>query len=208
MGSVTWFWFGIIHVVVFKYQANLICKMASSPTCLLARWTSAGWSDISLHTACPRGWFGVHQSVEVSSEVNLIQRLAFLGMSGSKRRQKLQHFSLRSQAVSFLPLLAASKFLDQPRFNRRSYTRHVCWQAWFAETTVLDTGYHNMLANIFPLMPSELNFHYLQPKASLSRAWIRIQTCSALFRVEILPAKTKWNMLLSAPPSPVSPPQS
>lgn len=58
--------------------------------------------------------------MEVPSESNLIQCLALLGMSGSKRRWKLQCFCLRSQAASFLPLLlVVSEFLDQSRFQRR-----------------------------------------------------------------------------------------
>lgn len=58
-----------------------------------------GWPGISLHAASPHGWFGLPQSLEVSSESNLIPCLAFLGVSGSKRRWKLQSLSQEPGSV-------------------------------------------------------------------------------------------------------------
>lgn len=54
-------------------------------------------------------------------------------------------------------------------------------------------------------------FPSLANKASLSRAWIRVQACSGLSPVEILTVKPTSNTLLGAPPppaltAPISPP--
>ena len=52
-------------------------------------------------------------------------------------------------------------------------------------------------------------FPLLATKASLSRAWIRMQACSGLSPVEILTIKSTSNTLLGAPPPPtLTPPIS